>query len=64
LLADSQNQQQIFRGMLDDNIAQTMANGGGPNDLSTMLYKQLAGSRAYAMQNTGKSAPVSVGGSR
>ena len=49
LVGDSQHQQEIFQGMQDDNLSQQMAtNDHSDNGLANMLYKQLAGRKAYA----------------
>lgn len=43
LLGDDGHTQEIFTGMLDDQVAQQMAKQGGPNDLAAEMYRQLAG---------------------
>ena len=41
-LGDDAHEQQIFQGMLDDNIAQQMAKrSDGPNDLAEQMFRQL-----------------------
>jgi Rod binding domain-containing protein len=49
LMGDSQHQQEIFQGMMDESLSQQMAvNDHSNNGLANMLYKQLAGRRAYS----------------
>jgi len=49
LLPDSEHQQEIFQGMMDEHLSQDMAdNDKTTNGLSSMLYQQLSGRRAYA----------------
>lgn len=43
LLGDDGHTQEIFTGMMDDQVAQQMAKQGGPNDLAMQMYRQLAG---------------------
>jgi Rod binding domain-containing protein len=43
LLGDDGHTQEIFTGMMDDQVAQQMAKQGGPNDLAAEMYRQLAG---------------------
>ena len=48
-LGDDAHEQQIFTGMLDDNMAQQMAKQStGPNDLADQMYRQLVETRAAA----------------
>ena len=47
-LGDDAHEQQIFQGMMDDNIAQQMAKHAGSNDLAAQMYKQLAAKNAAA----------------
>jgi flagellar protein FlgJ len=43
LLGDDSHEQEIFQGMMDDNIAQEMAKRSyGANDLAEQMYRQLA----------------------
>ena len=47
-LGDDAHEQQIFQGMMDDNVAQEMAKHAGSNDLAAQMYKQLAAKNAAA----------------
>jgi Rod binding domain-containing protein len=42
LLGDDSHQQDIFQGMMDDNVSQEMAEHGGANSLAVEMYNQLA----------------------
>jgi peptidoglycan hydrolase FlgJ len=42
LLGDSDHQQEIFQGMMDDKVSQDMAKSGQGGDLATEMYKQLS----------------------
>ena len=46
LLGDDSHEQQIFQGMINDNVAQEMAKSGGGQQLAEGMYKQLAASQA------------------
>ena len=49
LMGDSQHQQEIFQGMMDDTMSQKMAEDDkSPNGLANQLYRQLSGRKAYA----------------
>lgn len=48
LLGDDGHTQEIFTGMMDDEVAQQMAKQGGPNDLAMQMYRQLAGPAGVA----------------
>jgi len=52
LLPDDAHQQEIFQEMMDDHVAQQMANQTGSTGLGAQLYKQLSGQRAYAAQKS------------
>jgi Rod binding domain-containing protein len=41
LLGDDANQQDIFQGMMDDQVSQDMAEHGGSNDIANAMYRQL-----------------------
>ncbi len=58
LLGDDGHAEEIFTGMMDDQIAQDMAKHGGPNDLAAQLYKQLSGISA---PQAASSTPTSLG---
>ncbi len=47
-LGDDAHEQQIFQGMMDDNVAQQMAKHAGSNDLAAQMYKQLSAKNAAA----------------
>lgn len=42
LLGDDDHQQEIFQGMMDDQISQDMAKSGQGGDLALEMYKQLS----------------------
>jgi flagellar protein FlgJ len=42
LLGDDAHEQEIFTGMMDDNVAQQMASHSGSDSLAQEMYKQLA----------------------
>ncbi len=46
LLGDDAHEQDIFQGMMDDNVAKQMATHGGSDSLANEMYKQLAASQA------------------
>ncbi len=61
LLGDDSNQQDIFQSMMDDHIAQDMAQHGGSNSLAEQMYTQLLKHQANApAEDAGKVEPISL----
>ena len=52
LLPDDSHQQEIFQEMMDDHVAQNMADQSGDSGLGAQLYKQLSGVKVYAAQKS------------
>jgi flagellar protein FlgJ len=49
LIGDSQHEQEIFQGMMDEHVANQIATDDrSANGLANVLYRQLSGRKAYA----------------
>ena len=60
LLSDDGHTEEIFTGMMDEQIALDMAKHGGANDLAAQLYRQLTGASAAPPATAEKAAPASA----
>jgi Rod binding domain-containing protein len=58
LLGDDDHQQEIFQGMMDDQISQDMAKSGQGGDLAAQMYKQLSLAESAATPGAKSALPT------